>query len=94
MINTPKLQFERIDETVSRTGTSKSTLYDQISKGLFPPPIKLGPRASGWLNHETDLLIAARASGMLESELILLVSELVQQRSNYLNNLRSRESPQ
>jgi prophage regulatory protein len=43
---------------------SKSWLYDQISKELFPSPIKLGcgagARSVGWLESEINQYIAQR----------------------------------
>ena len=51
-------------EVLKRTGKANSTLYEQIQKGLFPKPVKLGPRAVGWVEDEVDehieRLIAAR----------------------------------
>jgi predicted DNA-binding transcriptional regulator AlpA len=44
---------------LAATGWSTSTLYDKISKGIFPPPVKLDPdgdgRAVGWFE---DVVIA------------------------------------
>ncbi len=37
-----------------RTGLSRSTIYDWMSRGEFPQPVKLGARAVGW--RESDLL--------------------------------------
>lgn len=34
------------------TGLPKSTIYDRISKGTFPKPIKLSERSVGWLENE------------------------------------------
>jgi prophage regulatory protein len=34
------------------TGLPPSTIYDKISKGTFPRPIKLGRRSVGWLEAE------------------------------------------
>jgi prophage regulatory protein len=44
------------------TGWSNSTLYEKISKGLFPKPIKLDPdgRAVGWLESEVAAWQKAR----------------------------------
>ena len=50
----------RLDEVVARVGLSKSTLWRYIDEGDFPSPIKLGPRASGWIEHEIDEWIASR----------------------------------
>jgi prophage regulatory protein len=42
------------------TGLARSTIYDFMSRGEFPQPLKLGARAVGW--RESDVLewIAAR----------------------------------
>ena len=47
-------------EVQERTGLPSSTIYDLISAGRFPRPIRLGPRAVGWLSHEVDAWIEAR----------------------------------
>ncbi|MYA89547.1 MAG: AlpA family transcriptional regulator [Boseongicola sp. SB0662_bin_57] len=46
-------RFHRISAVMEMTGLKRSTLYDHIKKGLFPTPVKLGPRASGW--RESDI---------------------------------------
>jgi prophage regulatory protein len=43
-----------------KTGLTRSALYDLISKGLFPRPIRLGLRSVGWIESEVDEWIAAR----------------------------------
>ncbi|PLX39960.1 MAG: hypothetical protein C0608_10345 [Deltaproteobacteria bacterium] len=35
-------------------------MYNHISKDSFPKPIKLGPRASGWLESEIDSWLQER----------------------------------
>ena len=42
-------------------GISSSTLYDLISRGLLPRPIKLG-RSSIWLREEIEAVIEERKS--------------------------------
>jgi prophage regulatory protein len=44
----------------SRVGLSRSTLYQKISRGEFPAPIRLSAQAVGWLSHEVDQWIQAR----------------------------------
>ncbi len=44
----------RLPQVLKRTGLAKSSLYEKISKGEFPAPVKLGSRASGWLEHEVE----------------------------------------
>ena len=38
----------RIQQVAEQTGLSHSSIYKQIRLGLFPRPIKLTARASGW----------------------------------------------
>ena len=44
-------------------GISSSTLYDLISRGLLPQPIKLG-RSSIWLREEIEAVIEERKHAM------------------------------
>ena len=44
----------RLSVVMARTGLKRSTIYDKISKGEFPHPIKLGLRAVGWIADEID----------------------------------------
>jgi len=38
----------RLPEVTSETGLSRSTIYQKIKRGEFPPPIRLGARAVAW----------------------------------------------
>lgn len=40
-------------------GLSKPSLYRQINAGTFPRPVKLGPRAVGWFEHEIEAWLAS-----------------------------------
>lgn len=51
----------RLHEVLDRVGLSKSTLWRYINEGDFPSPIKLGPRATGWIEREVDEWIASRS---------------------------------
>ncbi len=42
----------RLPAVMARTGLSRSTIYEQIAKRQFPKPIKLGPRAVGWIESD------------------------------------------
>lgn len=44
----------RLPEVIHRTGLSRSSIYLQVSKGTFPSPIKLGARASGWVEADIN----------------------------------------
>ena len=50
----------RLKGVLERTGDSRSGLYLKISKNLFPRPIKLSTRQSGWLENEVDEWIEQR----------------------------------
>ena len=42
---------------INRTGLSRSGIYAAVAAGKFPTPIKLGPRAVGWLESEIDACV-------------------------------------
>jgi prophage regulatory protein len=44
----------RMNVVKEMTGLSRSTIYQFIKDGKFPEQIKLGDRASGWLEAEVD----------------------------------------
>lgn len=43
-----------------RTGCSRSSIYSLIAAGKFPPQIKLGRRAVGWVEAEIEAWLAQR----------------------------------
>lgn len=57
-----KLKIVRLPEATEKTGLSRSTIYDLISKGKFPKQIKLSPRTMGFLESELDEWVADRAA--------------------------------
>jgi prophage regulatory protein len=60
----------RLPDVISQTGLSRSTIYQKIKVGDFPPQINLGSRAVGWLSEEVDAWITGRieASRSVNSE--------------------------
>jgi prophage regulatory protein len=50
----------RRTEVEQVTGLPRATIYDKISRGLFPRPIKLGERSVGWLEREIVVWQRAR----------------------------------
>ena len=42
----------RLSDVCNLVGLSKAQIYHLISKNEFPPQIKLGERASGWVFSE------------------------------------------
>lgn len=53
-------KFLRLSEVLNRTGMSRSTLYEQISAGSFPKPVKVSSRTNGWPDNEIAEWIAER----------------------------------
>jgi prophage regulatory protein len=58
------------------TGDSRSTRYHRIDEGLFPKPVKLGPRSVGWPASEVAAINAARIAGKSDEEIRALVIKL------------------
>ena len=52
----------RLPKVEARTGLSRSSIYVRVAKGTFPPPIRLGPRAVGWLESEVNQWIREQIS--------------------------------
>lgn len=50
----------RLPAVKARVGLGKSSIYAAVKKGTFVAPIKLGPRASGWLESDIDAWLADR----------------------------------
>lgn len=44
------------------TGLSRSTIYDMMSKGLFPRPVKLTGKAVGWPEDVVSEWLNSRVS--------------------------------
>jgi prophage regulatory protein len=38
----------RLKDVLEITGASRSSIYQWVHAGIFPPPIKIGARAVGW----------------------------------------------
>lgn len=53
-------QVIRLPRVLEMVGMSKGSIYNFIKAGTFPKPVKIGPKASGWLLHEVQDWIASR----------------------------------
>ena len=42
------------------TGLSRSTIYEGVEAGWFPRPVRIGPRAVRWYEHEILEYIKSR----------------------------------
>ena len=50
----------RLPTVCSRIGYCRSSIYNLVASGEFPKPIRLGPRAIGWLESDIEQWIASR----------------------------------
>jgi len=66
----------RLPAVSNETGLSRSTIYLNISKGLWTHPVKIGARAVGWPRYEIFELNAARIAGSSDAEIKSLVIQL------------------
>ncbi|MEY8143101.1 helix-turn-helix transcriptional regulator [Falsihalocynthiibacter sp. CO-5D18] len=53
--------IHRRPEVEKQTGLSRSTIYQQMSEGTFPKPIRIGKRAVGWTGSSISAWLADRA---------------------------------
>jgi len=50
----------RLPEVKARTGLSRSCIYEAMSDGRFPRPVKITARASAWVESEVQKWIEER----------------------------------
>lgn len=50
----------RLPDVLTRTGLSRSTVYQRITEGAFPASISLGDRAVGWVEADIEEWLAQR----------------------------------
>lgn len=54
------LRVIRLQEVEAKTGLRKSAIYQRATDGTFPKPIRMGGKASGWIESEIDAWITQR----------------------------------
>lgn len=59
------IRFLRRNELCRRFGMGRSTLYNWIEKGIFPDPMRLGPRMVAGSIEELDACERDRPKGGL-----------------------------
>ena len=63
----------RLPAVKAESGASRSTIYLRIQQGLWPKPVKLGPRSVGWPASEVTAINTARIAGKTDDEIRALV---------------------
>lgn len=66
----------RLSRVTYEIGRSRSTIYNDITQGLFPSPVRLGKRAVGWPEDEVGAIKAARIAGKSDDEIRALVTKI------------------
>ena len=76
-MNTCLWVIDRLAQVKEGRGfTSSASIYNEIRDGLFPRPIRIGERASGWYRHEWQAINQARAAGKSKEQIKALVNKL------------------
>ena len=52
----------RFPEVMERTSKSRASIYVDIDRGIFPTPVKLGPRSVAFFEDEIDAWLANLAA--------------------------------
>lgn len=75
-------RFVRVKEIALLMGRSTSAVYRMIEVGMFPRPMKLGPKRmiSAWLENEVQTIMQAEMQGISNDDMRELATELVEQR--------------
>ena len=81
------VQIVRLPQVLQRRGRGRSAHYEDISKGLFTRPVRIGARAVGWPDYEIDALIAAQVASTPPPGLRRLVQQLEERRQSVAPNL-------
>jgi prophage regulatory protein len=58
----------RLRAVEARTGLARSTIYERIRRNEFPAQVKLGARASGWIEAEVNAWVDSRIAESRKSD--------------------------
>lgn len=71
-----KIQYNSLDEVLTRLSLGRSTLYAKVQQGVFPKPVKMGKRKIVWPQHEVDQMALFYSRSPSEHNLRDFVLEL------------------
>lgn len=66
----------RLPSVRAEYGKSRTSIYEDINRGLMTKPVRLGARAVGWPAEEVKKITAARVAGKDDAEIRVLVNKL------------------
>jgi prophage regulatory protein len=78
-MNTNTLRLPRL---IDKLSISRSSIYQHISQGLIPPPIKIGERSVVWVDGEIEQILSARIRGESTSAIKKIVVKIVSDRAS------------
>ncbi len=84
---TPNIQLIRNNDANKILALGRTAVDCGIADGVIPPRISLGKRAAGFLKHELEAVIVARAAGRSDEDVRNLVDQLVLSRETTLSAL-------
>lgn len=76
-----EISLQRSTVVSERLGRGRSTLHEDVRRGIMPPPIRVGARWSAWPSDETSEIARARITGFTDDQLRVLVKELLARRT-------------
>lgn len=76
------MRMVRLPELIKKTGLKRATIYKKIKQGLFPAPVKIGPKTSVWVEAEVDRVLHSYISGADEVQIKQVVSEILRSRKS------------
>ena len=71
------MQFLRFRDVIAKTGVARISIYRAISRGEFPPQVKLSDRTAAFVEAEVSAVLAARVAGQSPDQIRALVADLV-----------------
>lgn len=71
-----------LKELISFLKISRSAIYSNIQKGLWPKAIKISSRANRWFRHEVEAMVGLMAAGATEQEIRAKVQQIHEARKN------------
>lgn len=75
-----EISLQRSPVVTERLGRGRSTIHEDVRRGVMPPPIRVGSRWSAWPSDEVDAVLRARIAGLSDDEIRSLVRDLVSRR--------------
>ncbi|AYA64177.1 helix-turn-helix transcriptional regulator [Alteromonas sp. RKMC-009] len=77
----------KLSETLKRVNRCKTSIWNDVKEGIFPPPIKTGKTSAGYIESEVDAVLLARSVNFSDDQLKDLVEKLVQKRQESASRL-------